>query len=101
MSAGLPEGTQQVVRAVREAARGKNLDVRVHAELRGASVTGTRVQAYVVPIRDDGFRVELWYLAAAHNDAFKTVTTCELAAAADIAVDHALNRRHPTEAPPG
>jgi hypothetical protein len=91
--AAMSAPTEQVVTAVREAARGRNLHIRAHAELRGASVTGTRVQAYVVPVRD-GFRVELWYVAAARHDPYKTVPADDLAEAAGIAVDHALNRRH-------
>jgi len=72
----------------------RTLAIRAEPDLRGASVTGTRVQAYAVPAKDATFRVELWYVAAPRRDAFKTVPADDLAEAALIAVDYALNRRH-------
>jgi len=80
-----PDQYAQIVAAMKAAAAGMTLQVDIHDDLRGASVTGSKVQAYVVP-RGTGFQVEMWHTQRRDRDPFKVTVHEDLGEAAWAAV---------------
>lgn len=81
---------KEILAALQSAAEGTDLTLERHPDMRGASVRGLRVQAYVVPART-GFQVELWHHRG--SDPYSIVRTEKLAEAAEVAVSEALTVR--------
>jgi hypothetical protein len=54
------------------------------------------VRAYVGPIRDGSFRVELWYVSIPRYEAYKVLPANDLTSATLIAIDKTHDRRRVT-----
>lgn len=83
-----PDPFAAITDAVKTAASTAGLDWEEHADLRGASVTGKSVQAYVVP-RGSGFQVEMWYTKRSASDPYKVTIHAVLAEAVAAAISAA------------